>query len=47
MGALARTFRVRGLQTVVVKLIPLTRIALARSDLSPPGRGIARRTIAP
>ena len=41
---LARTFRVRGL--LLVKLIPLTRIAQARSDLSPAGRGTAGCTIA-
>jgi hypothetical protein len=43
MGA-SRPFRVRGL--LLVKLIPLTRIAQARSDLSPPGRGTAGCTIA-
>jgi hypothetical protein len=41
MGAL-RPFRVRGLQ---IEWVPLTRIAQARSDLSPAGRGTAGGTI--
>jgi hypothetical protein len=46
MGGLARPFRVRGPEFTCRERVPLTRIAQARSDLSPAGRGDASREAA-